>query len=275
VRILQAVDRKSVALFALILAVCALFVANASGAAVRVRRSEYSVLAAVGWPRRLLFGFALVEIGGIGLSAGIVGSLLAAGLGWLFGTPVSPVQTAHAIPAALLLSLIAGAVPAARAARTQPAAALAAGTAAVRARPTPARRRPPTVIGLGLGGLTRAPTRTLLGTLAVAIGTAALTPLVAIIALFHGAVVGSVLGDAVSVRVRPVDLAGVAAIVALGAFAVADVLYLSMRERAQEYTLLRVIGWPDAAVRRLVLCEGIGLGVLGAVAGSALGLGIT
>jgi hypothetical protein len=47
-RVLSAVDRKSLLLFALILVVCALFVTNAASAAVRARRDELGVLACLG-----------------------------------------------------------------------------------------------------------------------------------------------------------------------------------------------------------------------------------
>lgn len=54
-RVLSEIDRKSVVLFALILVVCALFVTNAAGAAVRARRSELGVLASLGWSTWRLF----------------------------------------------------------------------------------------------------------------------------------------------------------------------------------------------------------------------------
>ena len=63
------------------------------------------------------------------------------------------------------------------------------------------------------------------------------------------------------------------ATVLLGAAAVADVLYLNIRDRAAELATLRATGWTDAALGRLVGYEGFLLGVLGAVTGAGLGLG--
>lgn len=54
---------------------------------------------------------------------------------------------------------------------------------------------------------------------------------------FEGEVAGSLLGDAVSVQVRSSDYAAAAVAALLGAAAVADVLYLNVRERAAEYAL--------------------------------------
>jgi ABC-type antimicrobial peptide transport system permease subunit len=85
--------------------------------------------------------------------------------------------------------------------------------------------------------------------------------------------VGSLLGDAISVTVRGVDMLAAVATVVLGAIAVVDVLYLNIRERAAELATLRAIGWTDAGLSRLVSYEGLGLGALGAIAGAAAGLG--
>ena len=61
---------------------------------------------------------------------------------------------------------------------------------------------------------------------------AALTLLIGVTLAFRGAVVGSLLGDAVTVQVRGVDYVAVAATVALGVLAVADALLISISERA-------------------------------------------
>lgn len=72
ISILTAVDRSSVALFVLILVVCALFVANSATAAVRGRRTELGVLTCLGWTRPRVFATVLGEVTLIGLTAGIL-----------------------------------------------------------------------------------------------------------------------------------------------------------------------------------------------------------
>jgi hypothetical protein len=67
VAILDAVDRKSLVLFGLILVVCMLFVANATAAAVRARRTELGVFVALGWGTGRLFGAVLWELGTVGV----------------------------------------------------------------------------------------------------------------------------------------------------------------------------------------------------------------
>ena len=129
------------------------------------------------------------------------------------------------------------------------------------------------VAGLSAVNLIRTPGRTALGAGALAIGVCALTVLAAVLFAFRGAVVGTVLGDAVALTVRGVDVLAAACTVLLGAVAVADVLYLNIRDRAGELAALRAGGWTDAALARLVAGEGLGLGLIGGALGAAAGLG--
>ncbi|MER7439700.1 FtsX-like permease family protein [Micromonospora avicenniae] len=266
--ITQAVDRKSVLLFFLVLVVCALFLGNAVSAAVRDRRPELAVLACLGWPVRRIGALILGEVAVLGLAAGVLSLALAVPVGMALGIDVDWRRAMLAVPVALLLALAAGAVPALRAARAHPGGALRPVVAGVRW-----VRRPRTLVGLAVTNLLRTPGRTLLGVGALAIGVAALTLVAAATYAFRGTIVGSLLGDVVSLRVRDADMAAAAATVLLGAAAVADVLYLNIRDRAAELATLRAVGWTDAALARLVGYEGLALGVTGAVTGAAVGLG--
>lgn len=269
VSVISALDHKTAALVVLILVVCALFLFNAVSAAVRDRQRELATLACLGWPPHKLFQVLLGEVALIGLAAGVAGAGLAAALSSL-GSLTGPTwQVLLAVPVAIGLSLLAAVVPAARAARTNPGAGLQPNV--VRSRRTTTRRHR-TVASLAFANLWRSPGRTVLGVVSLAIGIAGATALLAVVRGFHGAVVGTLLGDAVSVQVREVDLIAVGAVLALGIAAVADVLYLNVRERAGEIATLRATGWSTAAVIRMIAWEGIGIGLLGAVLGTATGL---
>jgi len=141
ISILNAVDRSSVTLFVLILVVCALFVANSATAAVRGRRQELGVLAALGWTRTRLFVTVLGEVALTGLTAGILGALLSPPLAAALGLHASPARAALAIPVAMALAVLAGAVPAWLAARADPVAAVRPPVLAVRRGAQPGRRR--------------------------------------------------------------------------------------------------------------------------------------
>ena len=269
VTILTAVDRSSVALFVLILVVCALFVANSATAAVRGRRPELGVLAALGWTRPRLFAVVLGEVALIGLTAGILGALLSIPLAAALGLHASPARAALAIPVAMVVALVAGLAPAWLAARADPVASVRPPVLAARR-----ARQPSGITGLAVVNVLRTPGRTLIGALSLAVGVTALTLLIAVTLAFRGAVVGTLLGNVVTVGVRGVDYVAVAATVILGVLAVADALLISITERAAELATIRAFGWPEPALRRLVITEGALTGIAGSVTGAALGLAL-
>jgi putative ABC transport system permease protein len=267
VAILSAIDKNSLVLFALILIVCVLFVANSASVAIRGRRRELGVLACLGWTRPRLFTAVLGELAAIGLAAGLLGAAAALPLSSAVGLHASPGRAALAVPIAVAVAVIAGLTPAWLAARAEPAASI----------------RPP-VLGVRrarqLGGITalaavnvlRTPGRAAVGAISLAVGVTALTILAAVTIAFRGVVVGSLLGNAVAVQVRGADYVAVTATVALGVLAVADVVFLNIRERAPEFAAIRAFGWPESALTRLVITEGAIIGLAGSLAGAALGL---
>jgi putative ABC transport system permease protein len=268
VAILNAVDKASVALFALILVVCVLFVGNAATAAVRGRRRELGVLAAVGWRRSRLFATALGELAGIGLVAGLLAAAIAVPVSAGLGLRASPGRALLAVPVAMAVAVVAGLVPAWLAARADP-------VSSVRPPVVAAGRghQPRGITSLALLNVARTPGRTLIGVASLAVGIAALTVLTAVTVAFRGVVVGSLLGDAVAVQVRGVDYVAAGATVALGVLAVADVVFLNIRERAAELATMRSFGWHDRTLARLVITEGTIIGLAGSLAGAGLGLG--
>ncbi|GIH25208.1 hypothetical protein Aph01nite_35180 [Acrocarpospora phusangensis] len=268
VALIKAVDRKSVLLSVLILAVCVLFLSNTVAASVRVRRRELAVLGCLGWPAWRLSTLVLGEVLIIGLAAGALGVAAAFPLAALTGITLSGPHALLAVPVACGVTLLAGLVPALRAGRAHPMAAIHPAVLKVgRAR----RRR--TVYGMAVGNVIRVPGRSLAGVVALAVGVAAVGILIVITRQFHGTAQGTLLGDAVSLQVRGVDLAAALTTVALGVFAIADALYLSVRERAAELAALRACGWSDLELSRLIVTEGGLLGFTGAAIGTALALG--
>jgi len=267
VRLLSAVDDKSLVLSGLILLVCVLFVANSAAAAVRGRRQELGVLACLGWTRPRRFMTALTEVAGIGLIAGGIGAVAALSLSAALGLHASAWRALLAVPLALAVAVVAGAVPAWLAARAEPVAAVRPAVLEVRR-----GRHPRGITGLAVANVTRAPGRTLSAALGLAAGVAALTLLSAVTYAFQGVVVGSLLGNAVAVQVRGIDFIAVAATVALGVLTVADVVFLNVRERATELAAIRSFGWRESALARLVVTEGALVGALGSMTGAALAL---
>jgi ABC-type lipoprotein export system ATPase subunit len=263
VAVLTAVDRKSAALFVLILIVTAAFLANGAFAAVRARRHEIGVLRCLGWPRGDIFRLVLGELVVLGLLAGVAGAAVSALAIWLSGLDLPLIRVLLVPPVAVALALLAGFTPAWRAGRGEPLDAVA--PAVLSARRTRAVHR---VSGLGLSNLRRMPGRAALAAVALAVGVAALTVLLAIQFSFGHEVAGTALGGFVTNQVRGVDYFSAALAIGLGGASVADVLYLNLRERAPEFAALAAMGWRRKHLVRLGWVEGSAIGLIGSMIGA-------
>ncbi len=267
VRFLDALDRKSLALFTLILVVCGFFLANGALASVRSRRAEIGTMSCVGWSQRAIFAAVLGEVAAVGAAAGVVGTLLATGLVQAFSLHLSAARTVLVAPVAVLLAVAAGLLPAWHASRGVPMDAI---------RPAVSERAGPGTAGriawMALRNLRRVPSRTLLGAAGLFVGVGALTILVAINRAFHGVLVGTLLGNVISVRVRGVDVGSVVLVMLLGGLSVADILFLNLKERQAEVATIKTVGWDSRYLRWLIMEEGLAIGVAGSLAGVAVGV---
>ncbi len=257
-------------MFVLVLVVTGLFLMNGALASVRARRSEIGTLLALGWSRRKVFRVVLGELALIGLAAGLAGTGIAAAFVKLFGFRIPLSRTLLVAPVAMALATVAGLVPAWRAARSLPLDAV---------RPAVAKRRSVRHVrrigGMALANLRRLPGRTLLAAAGLVGGVGALALLLSSTLAFKGSILGTALGAFISVQVRTVDYLSVVLAVVLAALSVADVLFLNLRERAPELVTLRASGWRERDLGRMVALEGLGIGLLGSVAGAGAGIGLS
>lgn len=266
VAFLRALDRKDLALFALILVVCGLFLVNAALAAVGTRRREIGTLLTLGWSTGAVFRAVLGEVLAVGLVAGVAGAAVAAPLAAALDLDFPPLRALLVIPFALGLALLAGTVAAARAARGLPLDAirplvnLEGGTAHVKGLGT-----------MAVAEVRRQRGRTLIGGGGLVIGIAALTILLGIQRGFQGVLVGTLLGNAVTLQVHRVDQVAIALMIALGALATADTLYLNLRERRAELVTVQTLGWRDRHLAALIAIEALVLGLAASLTGALLG----
>jgi putative ABC transport system permease protein len=267
--VLNAIDTKSLALFVLVLMVCAVFLANGAWASVRSRRAELGVLACVGWGPAALFSLVLGELAAVGLAAGIMGAGLAAILAAVLRLDLPLWRAALVIPIAVGLACLAGAPPALAATRGRPLDVIAPvpGTGG-RRRPA---RRP---VALAWLNLSRRPARVAAGAVGLFFGVAAFAVLLSIELAYRGQVVDTALGQATIIQVRAVDLIAAVLALVLGALSVADVLAVNLRERAAEQAVLAAVGWRPVTLAAVAAAEGLGVGLCGIVAGALAGLGL-
>lgn len=268
--IISQVDRKSLILFVLVLLVSALTVANSAIASVRSRRTEFGVLAAVGWPASALFATTIAEVGAVAAAAGALSIGLSMLAGRLVGTPVPFERAVLALPAALLVAVVAGLVPALLATRARPLDAVAAPVS------QPRRARPvSTLFALARTNLARVPSRTALAVIGLAVATLVFTVLLGVAIGFQGSVVGTVLGNAIAIQTHEADYVAAAATLILAGIGVANLMFLNIRERGPELATLQAVGWSDAHLARVLLGEGALLGFLGGGAGALAGYAAT
>ncbi|MHB1595224.1 MAG: FtsX-like permease family protein [Streptosporangiaceae bacterium] len=266
--VLRQADVESLALFLLILLVCALFIGSAALAGVRGRRHEIGALRSLGWPRRSIFALVLGEVMALGLLAGVLGALLSAALIGGLGLAVPLWRAVLVLPVAFGLALAAGAWPAWIAARAQPLEALASSARAASRR----GRRVRSVTGLAMAGIARVPGRCALAAASLAIGVTGLTVLVSAQVSFRSSIGDSALAGLVTATTRGTDLVSALLAVGLGAAAVADVTYLNLRERSAELGALAACGWGRAQIGRLLGIEALVTAAAGSLVGAAIGL---
>jgi putative ABC transport system permease protein len=270
VEFVDAIDRKSLALFGLIVVICGFFLANGTLASVRTRRIEIGTLLCLGWSQGNVFRAVLGEVVLVGLIAGVLGTGIAAAMVPVLSLTMPLVRTLLVVPVALGLAIAAGVLPAWRAARSVPMDAV---------RPAVAERgrrgHTRSVRGMAWANLRRVPSRTLLGSAGLFVGIAALTVLIALNRSFQSVLVGTLLGKAISIQVRGVDLLSLAFTIVLGGVSVADVVFLNLRERAPELVTLRSVGWRERDLRAVVVTEGAVMGAMGSLAGAGVGVGLS
>ena len=267
VSFLEALDRKRLALFSLVLVASAFFLANGAFAVVRARRREIGTLLCIGWSQRTIFRAILGELAVIGLVAGVVGAVLAWQLASSFELELPLWRSLAVVPMAVLLAVVAGLLPAWRAARSLPFDAV---------RPAVAGevkgRRVRGLAALARANVRRSPARSLVAAGGLFVGVYALTVLLAVNDAFQGSLVGSVLGEAITLQVRGLDFVSVGLVIALAGLSLADVLYLNLRERAAELATLRTLGWRERHLATVIGLEALWLGAGGSLTGAAAGL---
>lgn len=270
VKFLNALDKKSLLLFSLILMISGLFLCNSTFAAVKARQAEIGVLRCLGWGRRRIFVAVLGEVAVLGAVAGMVGTAVVLLVMSTTDLDLPLTRVLLVLPLAVLLTAASALAPARAASSVPPLDAV---------RPSVVKgRRILAVRGtdsMALVNLARVPSRALIGSSGLALGVGALTFLVAVNLGFQDVLVGSLLGEYISIEVRAVDFLSVGLTILLGALSVVDSIFLSLKERSAEFATLITMGWKDRYLRRMAIAEAVAMSAAGSVVGAILGIAAT
>jgi hypothetical protein len=237
---------------------------------VRSRRGELATLRALGWRRsqlgaRLLTEFALAAL--VAFAAAVLG-------GYAIGAALSSGPPGWAW---LLLAVPVGATVVVAETWRPRMAPLSGAFARIAAQPRAARwlagraRRQLARPAHPVRRLLRAPGRTVLAAFVITVAGVALSLELATRWAFAGAntswTVRPVTGEGLAV-----DIAAVFFVVLMATFTAADLIGITLRERAAELSTLRAIGWPAREVTRITLRKAAWSGLLGGLAAGGFDL---
>lgn len=263
-RIYQETNRGTFWITLGLLAVGALFIGNTTYISAVGRTGEFSALRSLGWRRSTVFRVSLTETLLISLLAGVVTAGVLA-LVWLFSDSYLESWLLIIVAPAVVLTFLMGSLPPLLGTLLiPPLRGVRQGELK-----TGARIGGGNSLGFILRGLLSRPGRTFITTLGLLIpaGTLAF-----IIFIYFG--IQSVLGETLLGEYLALELKGYhfvlnALVFAVAGLAVTDTLLINLRERRKEFGLLKAVGWRSQTIAGILLGEGLGLGLLGGILGTA------
>lgn len=269
VQIVQAVDRKSLLLTLLILVSSMVTIAMVTQAMADAQARTRRILSAVGHRPATIASTLLGGQATLGLIAGIIGAGLAWPIGRLTHVAVSPWALTAAVPAGVLMTIL---------------AALPATLAIGREGPEGRRPRPPRsprattgaprAGAIGVRFLLRHRLRWILASVAVALAVCVMTTSLTLLTAFHGDVVGTVLGNVVAIQVRQTDLIAACVIAVLAIVSVTTAVSLGGLEDEGAWAVLWASGWSSRLMRRAMLAQSLAISLVGIAAGILAAAGL-
>jgi putative ABC transport system permease protein len=264
-RFIQAVSAQNLALFVFILLAAMVLVGQVAYTAVKRRRSEFGVLRAMGWPAWRVTWLVEMEMLLIGLAVGVLALAVGFGLAQVLGLQTASWQWLAAVPLAVMIAGLASAIPALTASRGATALVMS-GRGTVRR-----SRIAASVLALGAQDLVRGWLgEAILGTAAVAMGSALFGGVVLIAAGFRGQLDTSVLGTYVAARVQPFHLVLAVLTLAIGALTAGEIVTLSYLQRQAQLATLHALGWPRQRLVQLLGGQVLVLALAGGLTGGAV-----
>ncbi|HEY3315939.1 MAG TPA: FtsX-like permease family protein [Bacillota bacterium] len=276
VEVRQRIQWENLVFFLIVLAVAGLYVGNTAMVTTLQKQGELGLLKALGWTDGSVAGRVLMQFFGPALLAGLLGVLLSQGVAWAGHLRLSFLEAAMVLPASLLVALFGIAAGLGVARRATPILALRRGDVRVTARRRGrAAKGSLGLWGLAWSGLAGRPGTTTVNVIVTAVADGFLILLVSLLTSTRGYLRGTLLGRYILLHVETYHLAMAVVALMVAAVAAADSALLGVIRRRAQLGLLAATGWTPPHRFRLVLAEGIILGVMGAFGGLLLGTAST
>jgi ABC-type lipoprotein release transport system permease subunit len=263
--IVDAVDTKSVAIAILVLLTCLINASVIASSSAQAQRFDLGVFRATGHRPAGIAGYLLLQQATLGLVSGTLGWVLAAVITRVWNIQLPLGLAALCIPAATLFMAIAGLGTARELAQASVTDLLQPKT---QIWTYPSNMSNPAYLGARM--LLARKWRIAKAIVIVATAIATCSFITSIAAVFRGAIVGTLFGDAIALQVRASDVAAAAALATTGVIAVALTLGYSVIEDQTHWATLRAVGWQQRQITTAIAAQGAIIGATGALLGVAV-----
>ncbi|MEU0962590.1 FtsX-like permease family protein [Micromonospora aurantiaca (nom. illeg.)] len=255
--VIETVERKNVLFTGIAGIAGVLFLLTNALAAANDRRRDLAVLARFGWSRKARLTLLLAETSVLSVAAGLAVATVLTTLRFAVERPVNWVQAAGVIAIAAAMHFIA-------------VVGTVAGTGepgwAPHRRSRRSRRQLQTwTMAIDQIAGARSRTAVTLGSMTVAAAATLIT--VALVKSTDRAMVGTLLGEAISLRAGPSDRIMITLVGGLSFASVAIGLRHDLRERTRQLALLLALGWHRRTVVQLIVLELAALALAATVTG--------
>lgn len=277
----KTVDQKSLLLFVLVLFSCGLTVSICTSAIIKSREKEIAILSAVGLRRRTICIQLLGQLAVAGTIAGLGGLGLALIGATVLNLPYEILRISLTLPISLVLVLGIGAFAILRGSRIAPILALRniapesqTKTWITKLRKCMAKHQinGSSPAGFGWQRTLHYFSRSLSSALAIAIAVASIMVLYWIQRQFNGQIVGTIMGNTISLQLRTPDLIAGAMLIILGLISVGVANWTNTIQDTSIYATFSAIGWRKGLVWQAMMSSTVSICLIGVILGEAIAL---
>ncbi|WP_312476540.1 FtsX-like permease family protein [Neobacillus sp.] len=251
--------------------VAMIYVFSTSLVSFLTRKQEFAVLLAIGWKPRQLKNLLMMESLLIGVMVTVVTLLVQLGFSFRNAASLSISQALLITIFVLLIYIIGPIGPTRLINKINPSQVMRTGEISVFGKRA---LRTQGLLSMVFNTVIGRLNRNLVSIIAIALPTALLILFIFVSFRLKGVLYTSWLGQYVSMEVGTPHYIAVAISLIISILTTSEILWQNIKERSNEISLLKALGWKNKHIRLMVLVEGAVIGFLGGVLGGLISLGI-